>query len=86
LTLGKENALFGLPPIIQHSIKGGLMEPRHRSFYCYLNKGIPIIVETRPDNFGELPYHYKTHCPNIEVAKMAYQTNLKIMQWRTAEN
>ncbi|MCG8334471.1 MAG: hypothetical protein MJE63_08130 [Proteobacteria bacterium] len=62
------------------------METRHRPFYCYLNKGEPTIVETKPENFMDLPYHYKTHCPNIEVAKMAYQTNLKIMQWRTAEN
>jgi len=62
------------------------METRYRPFYCYLNKGTPIIVETRPENFGDLPYHYKTHCPNLEVAKMTYETNLKIMQWRSSEN
>ena len=62
------------------------MERRHKPFYCYLNKGTPIIVETRPENFGDLPCSYKAHCPNLEVAKLAYQTNLKIMQWRTAEN
>jgi hypothetical protein len=51
-----------------------------------MEKGEPTVVETRPDNFTELPCPYKTHCPTIEVAKMAYQTNLKIMQWRDAEN
>ncbi len=62
---------------------GGNMETRHRPYYCYLSKGIPTIVEDEPDNFLELPGCYLTHCPNIQVAEMTYQANLKIMQWRT---
>ena len=58
------------------------MKTNYRPFYCYLNNGVPTILEDKPDNFSSLPYFYQTHCPNIEVAKLAYQTNLKIMQWR----
>lgn len=62
------------------------MEPLFRPYYCYLNKGTPIITEYKPENFSALPFHYLTHCPNIEVAKMAYNTNLKIMRWRDTIN
>ncbi|MBU2512381.1 hypothetical protein KJ966_13685 [bacterium] len=62
------------------------METRYRPYYCYLNRGVPIVVENKPENFTSLPYSYQTQCPNIEVAKMTYQTNLKIMQWRSVEN
>ena len=62
------------------------METRHKPFYCYLNKGVPIILDKKPEGFINLPYNYQTHCPNIEIAKLAYQTNLKIMKWRTQEN
>ncbi len=62
------------------------METRHKPFYCYLNKGTPIVLENKPEDFINLPYRYQTHCPNIEVAKMAYQTSLKIMQWRTEDD
>ena len=50
-----------------------------------MNKGMPIILESKPEDFGNLPYNYQTQCPNLQVAKMAYQTSLKIMQWRTEE-
>ncbi len=62
------------------------METRHRPYYCYISKGVPTVVEDRPDNFKDLPYFYQAQCPNIEIAKLAYQTNLKIMQWRDIEN
>lgn len=60
------------------------METRYRPYYCYLENGIPKIKEERPDNFADLPFNYQTNCPNAEVAKKTYQTNLRIMQWRNA--
>lgn len=62
------------------------MESLHKPYYCYLDKGVPTILEDKPDDFSNLPYPYQTHCPNLEIAKMAYQTNLKIMQWRSVES
>jgi len=58
------------------------MQQKLQSYFCYLNQGDPVIVEKEPENFKHLPYSYTTHCPNPEIAGMAYRTNLKIMEWR----
>lgn len=62
------------------------MELLHKPYYCYLEKGVPTILEDKPEDFANLPYPYQTHCPNLEIAKLAYQTNLRIMQWRSIES
>ncbi|MCP4751170.1 MAG: hypothetical protein GY866_09770 [Proteobacteria bacterium] len=61
------------------------MNTKFQSYYCYLNNGSPIVSEKEPDNFTKLPFNYTTHCPNPIIAKMAYETNLKIMKWQLAE-
>jgi hypothetical protein len=53
-----------------------------QSYYCYLNQGSPVVDEQEPENFSQLPFHYTTHCPNSEIAWMAYRTNLKIREWQ----
>ncbi|MFH2129444.1 MAG: hypothetical protein ABIK68_03640 [bacterium] len=58
------------------------MEHKLQSYFCYLNQGDPVVVEKEPENFSQLPYNYTMHCPNSEIAQMAYRTNLKIMEWR----
>lgn len=58
------------------------MAYRLQSYYCYLDQGAPVVVEERPANFNQLPCNYTTHCPNSDIARMAYQTNLKIREWQ----
>lgn len=62
------------------------MQQKLQSYFCYLKQGDPVIVEKEPENFNQLPYCYTTHCPNPEIAGMAYRTNLKIMEWRQKRN
>lgn len=61
------------------------MEFRQNAYYCFLKQGCPVILEDEPENFTDLPYSYMAHCPTAEIAKMTYQTNLRIMEWRTRE-
>jgi len=58
------------------------MAHKLQSYYCYLDRGDPIVVETRPANFSQLPCSYTTLCPNSEIAHMAYRANLKIREWQ----
>lgn len=61
------------------------MEIQHKPFWCYLDNTDVIISNKRPDNFQELSYPYHTRCPNVFAAKRAYETHLKIAQWRNNE-
>jgi len=61
------------------------MDAKLKSFYCYLNNGNPVILKKEPENFSNLPYYYATFCPNLEIASMTYQTNLKIREWRAVD-
>ncbi len=62
------------------------MDVNYQPYYCYLREGNLVVLKDKPDNFSELPFHYLTHCPTIEIAKRTYQTNLKIMNWRSVEH
>lgn len=61
------------------------MDPKFQAYFCYLNQGNPVVLETKPENFSQLPYNFTTLCPNTEIARMAYRTNLRIMKWRSAK-
>ena len=58
------------------------MELRYHSYYCYLKQGKAVVEEREPEDFTNLPFHYRTYCPNTEIAKMIYGAELKIMEWR----
>jgi hypothetical protein len=54
----------------------------HKPHYCYQVNGVSVILTRKPDNFSKLPYHYKTHCPNKEVAARVYKAYIKIAKLR----
>lgn len=58
----------------------------HKPHYCYLRGEEIIVLTKKPPNFAELPYHYKTHCPNKDIAKLAYRAHLKITKLREAKD
>lgn len=62
-----------------------IMDPKFHAYYCYLNQGAPVILDEEPENFSQLPYNFTTLCPNFEIARMAYKTNLRIMKWRSSK-
>ncbi len=62
------------------------MDVNYQPYYCYLKEGNLVVLKDKPDNFSELPFHCLTHCPNVEIATKTYQTNLKIMNWRSVEH
>jgi len=59
------------------------MKTNYQSYYCYIDEGKLVIEENRPHNFDELPNRYVANCPNPEIAKMTYKSNLKIEEWRS---
>jgi len=61
------------------------MDSKFQAYFCYLNQGTPVILDQEPENFSQLPYNFTTLCPNFEIARMAYRTNLRIMRWRSAK-
>lgn len=56
-----------------------------KQFYCHLKNGKPEISEQKPENFDKLHYPYVASVPTPKVAKMAYQTKLKINWWRSGD-
>ncbi|MCP4753494.1 MAG: hypothetical protein GY866_21600 [Proteobacteria bacterium] len=58
------------------------METRFQPYYCYINDGNPVVLDKEPDGFWQLPGRYSVFCPNQTIAEMAYQANLRIMEWR----
>ncbi|MCP4750929.1 MAG: hypothetical protein GY866_08555 [Proteobacteria bacterium] len=61
------------------------METQFQPYYCYVNDGNPVVLETEPAGFHQLPGRYSLFCPNLTIAKMTYPANLRIMEWRAEE-
>jgi hypothetical protein len=61
------------------------MASKLNAYFCYLNQGSPVILETEPDGFSRLPFNCTTLSPNSEIAQLIYRTHLRIMRWRFPE-
>ena len=53
-----------------------------KTYYCYLNKGSPVLTETKPEGFDELACNDTIMAPNLEIAGRIYDADLTIMRWR----
>ena len=49
-------------------------------YYCYVSQGEPVIKEEKPENFESLPFWKFEMAPNITVAGMIYESDLRTMR------
>ena len=61
------------------------MLPNYQSYYCYLSEGHRVIVDQEPENFTTMPYHATVNCPNLDIAKLTYEVELRIKNWRNCK-
>ena len=39
-----------------------------------------VVLDMKPDNFTKLPFYSTVYCPNLEIARRAFELELKIMK------
>jgi len=51
-----------------------------KGYYCYVENRKSIIKENKPENFESLPFYKFLIAPNLTVARLIYETDLKLMK------
>ena len=61
------------------------MKRKSQPFYGYINEDHPIVLESEPEGFDNLPGSYFLICPNLAIAELAYKAALRIKKWQSPD-
>lgn len=49
-----------------------------KKFYCYIKKGEPVVLETKPEYFENKAHKHVVTAPDLRVAERVYAADLRV--------